>query len=78
MSAAQVGRSGVNVDVLIAQFTELERRQEELRQKIAEGNAEYERNVAAQWAELSAVLFAADGARGKPRSESPREMTVGS
>jgi polysaccharide pyruvyl transferase WcaK-like protein len=67
-----------NADVLIAQFTELERRQEELRQGIAEGNAEYERNIAAQFAELSAVLFTADGARGKPRSESPKEMAVGS
>jgi polysaccharide pyruvyl transferase WcaK-like protein len=52
-----------DVDVLIAQFTELEKRQEELRQAIAEGNAAYERDVAAQFAELSTVLFAADGAR---------------
>ena len=52
-----------DVDVLIAQFTELEKRQEELRKGIAEGNAAYERNVAAQFAELSAVFFAADGAR---------------
>ena len=47
-----------DVDVLIAQFTELEKRQDELRQAIAEGNAACERNVAAQFAELSAVLFA--------------------
>lgn len=65
-----------DADVLIAQFTELERRQEELRQGIAEGNAAYERNVAAQFAELSAVLFAADGADRKPRRESWREGTV--
>ena len=52
-----------DVDVLIAQFTELEKRQEELRKGIAEGNAAFERNVAAQFAELSAVFFAADGAR---------------
>jgi polysaccharide pyruvyl transferase WcaK-like protein len=52
-----------DVDVLIAQFTELEKRQEELRQAIAEGNAACERDVAAQFAELSAVLFAADGGR---------------
>ena len=52
-------------DVLIAQFTELEKRQEELRQAIAAGNAARERDVAAQFAELSAVLFAADGSRMK-------------
>ena len=52
-----------DVDVLIAQFTELEKRQEELRRAIADGNAACERNVAAQFAELSAVLFAADGSR---------------
>ena len=49
--------------LMIAQFTELEKRQEELRQAIAEGNATYEQNVAAQFAELSAVLFPAGGDR---------------
>jgi polysaccharide pyruvyl transferase WcaK-like protein len=49
-----------DVDVLIVQFNELEKRQEELRQAIAEGNAACERDVAAQFAELSTVLFAAD------------------
>jgi polysaccharide pyruvyl transferase WcaK-like protein len=52
-----------SVDMLIAQFTELEKRQDELRQAIAEGNAANEENVAAQFAELSAVLFVADGGR---------------
>jgi polysaccharide pyruvyl transferase WcaK-like protein len=52
-----------DLDVLIAQFTELEKRQEELRQAIAEGNAAYERDVAAQFAELSTVLFGAAGGR---------------
>jgi polysaccharide pyruvyl transferase WcaK-like protein len=52
-----------DLEVLIAQFNELEKRQEELRQSIAAGNAAYERDVAAQFAELSAVLFDADGSR---------------
>lgn len=49
-----------DAELMIAQFTELEKRQEELRQTIAEGNAMYNRNAAAQFAELSAVLFPAD------------------
>jgi polysaccharide pyruvyl transferase WcaK-like protein len=52
-----------NIDVLIEQFTELEKRQEELRRTIAEGNAACEQDVANQFADLSAVLFAADDAR---------------
>jgi polysaccharide pyruvyl transferase WcaK-like protein len=52
-----------DVDVLIGQFTELEKRQAEFRQTITEGNAAHERNVADQFAELSAVLFAVDGGR---------------
>lgn len=52
-----------DVDVLIRQFTELEKRQAELRRTITEGNAAHERNVADQFAELSAVLFAADSGR---------------
>jgi polysaccharide pyruvyl transferase WcaK-like protein len=52
-----------DADVLIAQFTEMEKRDEELRQGVAAGNAAYERAVAAQFAELSAVLFNADGSR---------------
>lgn len=50
-----------DLDVLIAQFTELEKRQDELRKSIAEGNAAYEREVAVQFGELSAVLFGTDG-----------------
>ncbi len=50
-----------DVDLLIAQFTQLEKRQDEFRQAIANGNAAYERSVAAQFAELSAVLLATDG-----------------
>lgn len=59
-----------DVDVLIAQFTDLEKRQEELRQAIAAGNAACERDVAAQFAELSAVLFDGDASGNKARTES--------
>jgi polysaccharide pyruvyl transferase WcaK-like protein len=52
-----------DIDLLIAQFTELEKRQEELRQAIAQGNAVYEQEAAAQYAELSAVLFGSRGGR---------------
>ena len=52
-----------DIDELIAQFTDLEKRQEELRQTIAQGNAAYERESAAQFTELSAVLFGSDGGR---------------
>jgi polysaccharide pyruvyl transferase WcaK-like protein len=51
-----------DADVLISQFTEVRKREEELRAAIAVGNAAYERAAAAQFAELSAVLFA-DGSR---------------
>lgn len=47
----------VDVDKLIAQFNELERREADLRQKIKACNAELERGVASQFAELSAELF---------------------
>jgi polysaccharide pyruvyl transferase WcaK-like protein len=65
MSLAEFCQQAKNpdIDVMIAQFTELEKRQEEIRQAIAEGNAVCERDVAAQFAELSTVLFAADGDR---------------
>jgi polysaccharide pyruvyl transferase WcaK-like protein len=65
MSLAEFCQQAKNpdIDVLIAQFTELEKRQEELRQAIAEGNAACERDVAAQFAELSTVLFGSDGGR---------------
>jgi polysaccharide pyruvyl transferase WcaK-like protein len=53
----------LDADLLITHFTELEKRQEELRQAIAVGNAAYERSAAAQFAELSAVLLAADSDR---------------
>jgi polysaccharide pyruvyl transferase WcaK-like protein len=53
----------VDADLLIAQFIELDKRQDELRQAIVAGNAGYERAAAAQFAELSALLFAADGSR---------------
>ena len=52
-----------DAELMIAQFTELEKREEELRRVIAEGNAMFDRNVAAQFAELRAALFAADGDR---------------
>lgn len=52
-----------DIDVLIAQFTELEKRQEALRQAIAAGNTACERAAAAQFGELSAVLLGADGGR---------------
>jgi polysaccharide pyruvyl transferase WcaK-like protein len=52
-----------DIDELIAQFTDLEKRQEEIRQAIAQGNAACERETAAQFAELSAVLFDRDGGR---------------
>jgi polysaccharide pyruvyl transferase WcaK-like protein len=48
----------VDVDELIAQFNELEKREADLREKIEVGNAEFERGVANQFAELSAKLFA--------------------
>jgi len=65
MSLAEFCQQAKNpdIDVMIAQFTELEKRQEGIRQAIAEGNAVCERDVAAQFAELSTVLFAADGGR---------------
>jgi polysaccharide pyruvyl transferase WcaK-like protein len=53
----------LDADLLIAQFTEVEKRHEELRQAVAAGNAAYERSAAAQFAELSAVLFGASGGR---------------
>jgi polysaccharide pyruvyl transferase WcaK-like protein len=46
-----------DADLLIAQFTDLEKRNEELRQLVAAGNAANEQSVAAQFTELSAVLF---------------------
>jgi polysaccharide pyruvyl transferase WcaK-like protein len=52
-----------DADMLIAQFTELDKRRTELQQAIAVGNAEHERSVAAQFAELSAVLLGTDGDR---------------
>jgi polysaccharide pyruvyl transferase WcaK-like protein len=53
----------LDVDRLIEQFTELESRAPELRQLIAERNAALARQVDQQFAELSAVLFGADGSR---------------
>jgi polysaccharide pyruvyl transferase WcaK-like protein len=50
-----------DADVLIAQFIELDKRRTELQKDIAAGNAEHERSVAAQFAELSAVLLGTDG-----------------
>lgn len=44
--------------VLVAQFTELEKRRQEITEAIAAGNATDEEAAAAQFAELSAVLFA--------------------
>ena len=52
-----------DADLLIAQFTELEKRRDELQVAIAAGNAEYERSATAQFAELSTVLFGTDGGR---------------
>jgi polysaccharide pyruvyl transferase WcaK-like protein len=51
----------VDVGLLVAQFTELDKRREELRKSIADGNTAYEKSGAAQFAELSAVVFAAGG-----------------
>jgi polysaccharide pyruvyl transferase WcaK-like protein len=45
-----------DLDVLITQFTEMEKRQDELRKAIVEGNANYEQSVADQFAELSVLL----------------------
>ena len=61
MGLADFRQSARSVDagLLIAQFTELDKRQEELRKAIVDGNAVYEKAGAAQFAELSAVLFAA-------------------
>lgn len=66
--AALLGNMGVaefmqsakfpDLDVLVEQFTELEKRQDELRKAIAEGNAGYEQSVAGQFAELSILLRA--------------------
>jgi polysaccharide pyruvyl transferase WcaK-like protein len=52
-----------DAELMIAQFTELEKRRDELREAIVEGNARYERAAAAQFAELSTVLFTADDGR---------------
>jgi polysaccharide pyruvyl transferase WcaK-like protein len=52
----------LDVARLIEQFTEMERRSAELRLMITERNAEKERLVGRQFAELSAVLFPAAGA----------------
>jgi len=60
--------------VLVAQFAELEKRREEITEAIAAGNAAYEGAAAAQFAELSGVLFAAgDGHRATPGEQAGRQ-----
>ena len=65
----------LDVDSLIEQFTELESRAAELRLVIQERNSALARQVAGQFAELSAVLLAASGsraARPAPLADNPR------
>jgi polysaccharide pyruvyl transferase WcaK-like protein len=69
----------LDVDRLIAQFTELEGRAAELRLVIAERNAAQARQVEKQFAEISAVLLAANApstARVGPVPESPRARVL--
>jgi len=69
----------LDVDRLIAQFTELEGCAAELRPVIAERNAALARQVEKQFAEISAVLLAASGARaahGGPVPASPRARVL--
>jgi polysaccharide pyruvyl transferase WcaK-like protein/SAM-dependent methyltransferase len=59
----------LDVDRLIQQFTELESRSAEVRKTIAERNAGNARLLDQQFAELSALLFPASGARTAPGRE---------
>jgi len=64
----------LNVERLIEQFTELEKRQAELQQTIRDRNAEYVRLLDQQFAQLSAILFQASG---PVRASSGREPAGG-
>jgi len=64
----------LNVERLIEQFTELEKRQAELQQAIRDRNAEYVRLLDQQFAQLSAILFQASG---PVRASSGREPAGG-
>jgi polysaccharide pyruvyl transferase WcaK-like protein len=69
----------LDVDRLITQFTELEGCAAQLRPVIADRNAALARQVEKQFAELSAVLRAANGARAIPVGsvpESPRARVL--
>jgi polysaccharide pyruvyl transferase WcaK-like protein len=75
----QMGMSGycqearsLDVARLIEQFTELESQAAQLRPMIAERNATMARQVDSQFAELSAVLFPADGLRAAPPASLPK------
>jgi polysaccharide pyruvyl transferase WcaK-like protein len=55
----------LSVDQLIKQFMQLEKRQEQLREMIAERNAAYEKLLEEQFVRLSALLFPVITGRGK-------------
>jgi polysaccharide pyruvyl transferase WcaK-like protein len=73
MGMSQYCQEARSLDVarLIEQFTELESRAVELRLIIAERNAAMARQVDSQFAELSAILFPADGLRAAPPARLP-------
>jgi polysaccharide pyruvyl transferase WcaK-like protein len=64
-----------DVDQLIEQFTVLESRSAELRQRLTERNTEYTRLLDQQFATLSALLFGPAGPAGPagPKGASPRQ-----
>jgi len=76
---AEFGLSGfsqpvntLDVDRLVGQFTELDRRSEQLRQTMKERNAANEQLLDAQFTELSEVLFPAWQVQSSPAGESAR------
>lgn len=73
MGMSQYYQEARSLDVarLIEQFTEMESQAAELRLLIAERNAAMAQQVDCQFAELSAIIFPADGLRAAPLARSP-------
>jgi polysaccharide pyruvyl transferase WcaK-like protein len=61
----------LDVDRLIAQFTDLERRQAQVREILIDRNGAYEQLLSDQFARLSAILFGADRSRQPEAGHQP-------
>jgi polysaccharide pyruvyl transferase WcaK-like protein len=67
--------SGLDVDLLIQQFTDLEAQSAQLRQTLTASNTTNEQLLGGQFAELSAVLFPAAAEPADPASAAKHEPT---